>query len=132
MALLAKLTLKDIKNDGYNVRDFRCHYSRRYNHFNPESAPFCERIEMTVVAPETDDYTIYEWYINRSLMSGKLTYELPLTLKSNGEIRTIEFVDAQCFAIRENYNIGEKLRRLLKIVIIPEKVNMQNVSFDHL
>ena len=131
MALLSTLTFKDITNE-FNVLDFRCHFSRRYNHFNPESTPFCERIEMTVVAPETDDYTIYEWYINRNLMSGKLTYKLPVTLKSSGEDRLIDFFDAQCFSISENYNINEKKKRLLKIVIIPEKVSMQNVSFGHL
>jgi hypothetical protein len=131
MALLSTLTFKDITNE-FNVLDFRCHFSRRYNHFNPESTPFCERIEMTVVAPETDDYTIYEWYINRNLMSGKLTYKLPVTLKSSGEDRLIDFYDAQCFSISENYDINEKKKRLLKIVIIPEKVSMQNVSFSHL
>lgn len=131
MALLSTLTFKDITNE-FNVLDFRCHFSRRYNHFNPESTPFCERIEMTVVAPETDDYTIYEWYINRNLMSGKLTYKLPVTLKSSGEDRLIDFFDAQCFSISENYDINEKKKRLLKIVIIPEKVSMQNVSFSHL
>jgi len=131
MALLSTLSFKDITNV-YNVRDFRCHYSRHYNHFNPESTPFCERIEMTVVAPETDDYTIYEWYINRSLMTGTLTYELPVTLKSSCDKRSINFVDAQCFSISEYYNISEPNKRLLKIVIIPEKVTMQDVSFSHL
>ena len=87
---------------------------------------------MTVVAPETDDYTIYEWYVNRSLMTGKLTYELPVTIKSSGDKRSIDFVDAQCFSISENYNISEMKKRLLKIVIIPEQVSMQNVSFSHL
>ena len=131
MALLTTLTFKDITSV-FNVLDFRCHFSRRYNHFNPESTPFCERIEMTVVAPETDDYTIYEWYVNRSLMSGTLTYKLPVTLKSSGEDRLIDFFDAQCFSLSENYDINEKKKRLLKIVIIPEQVSMQNVSFSHL
>ena len=131
MALLSTLTFKDITNE-FNVLDFRCHFSRRYNHFNPESAPFCERIEMTIVAPETDDYTIYEWYINRNMMSGTLTYELPVTLKNSGDKRSIDFVDAQCFSISENYDISEMKKRLLKIVIIPEQVSMQNVSFIHL
>ena len=131
MALLTTLTFKDITSV-FNVLDFRCHFSRRYNHFNPESTPSCERIEMTVVAPETDDYTIYEWYVNRSLMSGTLTYKLPVTLKSSGEDRLIDFFDAQCFSLSENYDINEKKKRLLKIVIIPEQVSMQNVSFSHL
>lgn len=132
MALLATLRLHDASYD-YKVLDFHCHYSRHYNHFNPESAPSCERIEMTVVAPETDDYTLYEWYVNRSIMSGRLNYELPVTInQANADSRVIEFTDAQCFAISENYNIDSKNRRLLKIIINPGKVSMENVSFVHL
>ena len=70
MALLTTLKLKDVSDD-YKVADFHLHMSRSYNQFNPESAPSCESIEMTVVAPSTDDYTIYEWYNNDSLLSGR-------------------------------------------------------------
>ena len=71
MALLTTLKLKDVSDD-YKVADFHLHMSRSYNQFNPESAPSCESIEMTVVAPSTDDYTIYEWYNNDSLLSGPI------------------------------------------------------------
>ena len=132
MALLTTLKLNDISDD-YKVMDFHLHMSRRYNQFNPESAPSCESIEMTVVAPSTDDYTIYEWYNNDSLMSGKLTYELPVSLNHTySESRIIEFQDAKCFAFRENYDIDSASRRLLTIKIVPERVTMDNVSFNKL
>ena len=81
MALLTTLKLKDVEDD-YKVANFRLHMARNYNQFNPESAPACERIEMTVVAPSTDDYTFYEWYKQRSLLSGTLTYELPVSMRT--------------------------------------------------
>ena len=125
MALLTTLKLNDISDD-YKVMDFHLHMSRRYNQFNPESAPSCESIEMTVVAPSTDDN-------NDSLMSGKLTYELPVSLNHTySESRIIEFLDAECFAFRENYDIDSASRRLLTIKIVPERVTMDGVSFNKL
>ena len=132
MALLATLKLKDVMDD-YKIADFHLHMSRHYNQFNPESAPSCESIEMTVVAPVTDDYTIYEWYNNDSLMSGTLTYELPVSLNHTySDTRVIEFQDAKCFAFSENYDIDSTSRRLLTIRIVPEKVTMDSVSFNKL
>ena len=132
MALLTTLNLNDVADD-YKVADFHLHMSRSYNQFNPESAPSCERIEMTVVAPSTDDYTIYEWYNNDSLLSGKLMYELPVSLNHTySEIRTIEFRDARCFAFSECYDIDNTCRRLLTIRIVPEKVQMEGVNFNKL
>jgi hypothetical protein len=132
MALLTTLKLKDVSDD-YKVADFHLHLSRNYNQFNPESAPTCESIEMTVVAPTTDDYTIYQWYNDDSLLSGKLMYELPVSLNHTySEIRTIEFQDARCFAFKESYDIDQASRRLLTIRIVPEKVTMEGVYFNKL
>lgn len=132
MALLTTLKLNDISDD-YKVTDFHLHMSRRYNQFNPESAPSCERIEMTVVAPDTDDYTIYEWYNNDSLMSGKLAYELPVSLNHTySETRVIEFQNARCFAFNESYDLNSFSRRLLTIKIVPEKVSMDHICFNKL
>lgn len=131
MALLTTLRLKDVQND-YKVADFRCHFARHYNHFTPDTVPSCERIEMTVVAPESDDYTFYEWFVNRGILSGELCYELPVTLNnSSSEVRKISFEDARCFAFSESYDIDEASRRLLKVVIVPEKVTVGYVTFVH-
>lgn len=132
MALLTTLKLKDIEDD-YKVADFRLHMARNYNQFNPESAPACECIEITVVAPSTDDYTIYEWYNRSNLMSGTITYELPVSLNHTySEKRIIEFQDAQCFAFSENYDINNTCRRMLTIKVVPEKVTMDSVYFTKL
>jgi hypothetical protein len=107
--------------------------ARNYNQFNPESAPACERIEMTVVAPSTDDYTFYEWYKQRSLLSGTLTYELPVSMNHTySENRVIEFKDALCFGFSESYDIDTHHRRLLKLLLVPTNVILNNVSFQKL
>ena len=132
MALLTTLKLKDIEQD-YKVAEFRLHMARSYNQFNPESAPACDRIEMTVVAPSTDDYAFYEWYKNRSLLSGRLAYELPVSLNHTySETRIIDFEDAQCFGFNESYDLNTEHRRLLKLKIVPGRVTMDGVSFEKL
>jgi hypothetical protein len=131
MALLTTLQLNDSQND-YKVADFRCRYARHYNHYTPDTIPSCEQIELTVVAPETDDYIFYEWFINNSLLSGKICYELPITLNNvSSEVRTIEFTDARCYAFTESYDIDKWSRRLLKITIVPDSVKVGYVSFKH-
>ena len=132
MALLTTLKLKDTEHD-YKVADFRLHMARSYNQFNPDSAPTCERIEMTVVAPSTDDYTFYEWYKNRSLLSGRLVYELPVSLSHTySERRIIDFEDAQCFGFQECYDLYTEHRRLLKLMVVPDRITMDSVSFEKL
>ena len=132
MALLTTLKIKDVPND-YKVWDFRLHMARSYNNFHPSSAASCELIEMTVVAPDTDDYTFYEWFNSRSLLSGQLAYELPVSLNHTySETRVIDFKDAQCYAFTESYDINTQSRRLLKIMLVPQQVEMDSIEFDKL
>ena len=132
MALLTTLKIKDVPND-YKVWDFRLHMARSYTNFHPSSAASCERIEMTVVAPDTDDYTFYEWFNSRSLLSGQLAYELPVSLNHTySETRVIDFKDAQCYAFTESYDINTQSRRLLKIMLVPQQVEMDSIEFDKL
>ncbi len=132
MALLTTLKLKDKEQD-YKVVDFRLHMARNYNQFSPDSAPACDRIEMTVVAPSTDDFTFYGWYQDRCLLSGRLAYELPVSLNhAYSESRIIDFEDAQCFGFNESYDLYSKHRRLLKLMIVPGRVTMDSVSFEKL
>ena len=70
--------------------------------------------------------------MNRGILSGELCYELPVTLNnSSSEVRKISFEDARCFAFSESYDIDEASRRLLKVVIVPEKVTVGYVTFVH-
>ena len=132
MALLTKLYIKD-RQDYYLVTDFRCHYSRKHNGFIPTSRPTCNKIEITVVAPETDDFLFYEWFVNQTVMSGNLSYELPVSSKNAyPEARTIGFVDAKCLAFSEHYDIKRKSRRLLTLELIPQQVTIDDIDINHL
>ena len=132
VALLTKLKMQDIQ-DPYLVVGFRCRYSRKHNGFHPTTCPACEQIEITVVATERDDFLFYEWLINRNKQSGQLTYELPMSPHTGtGELRVIDFTNAGCLSVSEHYDINERNRRLITIIIIPDEVKIDDINVKHL
>lgn len=132
MALLTKLTIQDVQNE-YLVVGFHCTYSRQHNRYVPTSRPTCDQIEITVVAPEKDDFLFYEWFIEQSTLTGKITYELPVTSKNAyPEVRSIGFTDARCLSFTEHYDVNSMSRRLITIVIVPEEVKIDDVEVKHL
>ena len=64
MALTATLQFGDNSirrySREYMVTDFKCHVARRHNNARPDSAPRCDRMELTVVAPGKEDLNLYE------------------------------------------------------------------------
>ena len=132
VALLTKLNMQGVQ-DPYLVVGFRCRHSRKHNGFHPTTSSSCEQIEITVVAPTNDDFLFYEWLINRSKQSGSLSYELPVSPQNgSGEKRVIEFSDAGCLSVSEHYDINERNRRLITIVVVPEEVKIDDINVKHL
>ncbi len=116
----------------YEVVECKCHFKRHHNFYLPDANAICDKITLTIVAPGKEDLNLYEWYIDKSIQSGKLTFNLT-TVANNGEQSTKEiiFEDAECFSIAENYDIGAQRRRLLTLEIIAEQITVENVKFNH-
>lgn len=132
MALLTKLYINEVQ-DPYLVVDFHCRYSKKHDGLRPITTPTCNRIEITVIAPETDDFLFYEWFVDQSMLSGHLAYELPVSTKNAyQEERTIGFVDAKCFAFSEHFDIRQKSRRLLTLELVPMQVTIDDLDIRHL
>ena len=75
----------------------------------------------------------YEWFINRSVLSGSLYYELPVTSASAyPEERSIGFTDARCLAFTEHYDVRDNNRRLLTLTLVPEEVTLDEINVKHL
>lgn len=89
-------------------------------------------MELTVVAPGKEDLNLYEWYIDQTSQSGKITFDLT-TASTNGSQTTkeIKFEDALCFSIAENYDIGIQRRRLLTLEVIADQIMVEDVKFNH-
>ena len=113
----------------------KCHstFCRSYNHLRPEGKPRCERVELTIVAPGKEDLSLYDWYINQDLQDGRIVLDIsPTTAQDVGQQRVLEFENAQCFSLSENYEINTQYRRLLTLAFEAETVTVDEVEFDHI
>ena len=110
----------------------KCHFNRHHNFNLPDANAICDKIELTVVAPGKEDLNLYEWYIDQTSQSGKITFDLTTTSKNSSQAtKEIYFEDALCFSIAENYDIGKQRRRYLTLEIIASKITAENVDFTH-
>lgn len=120
MALIATLQFGD--NDSrqytktYTVSEVKRHLVRSHNRYFPDGPVRCERIEVTVVVPGREDLTLIDWYVNRSVMTGRVVVAMSNDAKSEaGAEREMLFEDAQCFSLTEDYDIDSGVRRRLTI-----------------
>ena len=116
----------------YAVVECKCHFNRHHNFYHPDTNAKCDKVELTVVAPGKEDLNLYEWYIDQSSQSGKITFNLSTVSDNNAHpTKELLFEDAVCFSIAESYDIGKQRRRLLKLEIIADQIMVENVQFSH-
>ena len=137
MSLTAKLQFGDnetgLYDKEYKVTDFKCHFLRRNNEARPDSSAQCDRVEFTVVAPGQNDLTLYEWYVNRSAMSGRILIELSSPARNeDSEWKEILFEDGVCFSMSEEYHIDRNVRRTLKLQIAASEITVDDIVFKTL
>ena len=114
----------------YLLTDFKCRTHRLHNEYRPHADKYCDYIEATVIAPGRDDMQMYEWFINRSTLSGRLLIQLPP--KSNQSVsdeQEILFEEAQCFSFEEEYHANRNQRRMLRLQFVAEKVIINDITF---
>ena len=134
MALLALLEIGDNLAKRYNkqylLTDLRLLFNRSYNVI-PNGNIRCERMEMFVVAPGKDDLFMFEWFLHKTTISGRIVVSLTGDL-NDMEPRTQEiyFEDARCFSLTEKYSVDNSSRRLLKLSMASEKIKMDEVTFN--
>ncbi|MCR5456389.1 MAG: hypothetical protein K6F33_15540 [Bacteroidales bacterium] len=140
MALTAKLQFGDNgskifpTNQTYMVVDCRCHFTRSYNQFHPESDARCERLELTVDPKDASNHTFHEWYITQSAQSGSIVFDITNTSAggSTTSQMTVLFEDAYCFSIAEEYNIDNSSNKCMRLSIVAEKIKVCEVEFTNL
>ena len=135
MALMARLQFGDnmagLYSKEYLVMDCHLHFSRHHNHFRPDTDARCEQVELVVVAPGREDLNLYEWYINNDTMSGRIVYDLQ-SVTSAAEEKVIQFEDAYCCSIEEEYQIDVQKRRCLRLSVMAESLVINDTSFENL
>ena len=137
MALTAVLEFGDnsIKrySKQYLVSDCRLLFVRPFNGFSPEGAARCERVEVTVVAPGKDDLGLVEWFSTQGVQNGRIIISLTNELKDNeSDSQILYFEEAKCFSLSEYYDINVSRRRLLKLAIGAETLEIDGVTLNRI
>lgn len=133
MALLATLQIGN-NNEGIYHNHYmvvRCNYSfsRQYNVREPNSVPQNNQLNIVVVAPNRDDMLLYDWYINKDVLSGRLVFDMSSI--TNETPKVLQFEHAQCYAISENYNIDGTYRRLISLCITAQTSQCDSQVFTN-
>ena len=134
MALTARLQFGDNTAHRYSreylVTDFKCHVIRSNNEWRPDDNPHCDRLELSVVAPGREDLNLFEWYVGRSSMSGRILIELSAPAQSQGsEMKEVLFENGLCYALSEEYHIDKDLLRVLRLSIAVDQLTVDTVPF---
>lgn len=135
MALSAKLYFGNNQigaySQQYDVVECKYRFNRQYNYYHPSSDAQCDNIKLTIVAPNMADLNLYEWYINQSILSGKITFELmPDATIELAQSKEIVFEDAACYSIEEDYHIDRNQQRLLTLEISAKEVVINKIKFE--
>lgn len=135
MNILAHLQFGDnvsaLYHKDYLVVGCHTHLMRGYNAYHPNTTPTCESFEVTVVAPGKEDLELHEWFFKNSSRSGRLLFELmDVRTDQEGEMkRAFYFDSAQCFSLREHYDLKERSQRLLTLRISAKTFRVDHVLF---
>ncbi len=136
MSLLKKLQIGNNEigkyTQEYLLLDYQCHTCRQHNDFRPEAAKFCERIDMTVVAPGRENVHIYQWFISQTSESGRILIELPPNANKDGEKKDVRFENAIIYSLEEEFHFNKDRVRKLKLSIVAEQVIIDGVTFNRI
>ena len=136
MEVQAKLQIGDnnsqIYSKQYNVVNLTCHYARLTSSSRPNTDARCEHIAMTLVAPDMEDLSLYDWYISGEPLNGRVVLDLSDGQASaDGNGVNLEFEEAYCYAIEEEYQIDDMMRRTVKLSIVANEVTFENATFKN-
>ncbi len=113
----------------YLLTDLRLVLGRSYTVI-PEGVARCERLELTVVAPGKKDLFMFEWFLRSHSITGRIVVSLTGDVNdAETDNQVIYFQDAQCFSMSENYDIDSSRRRSLKMALVSEKIDIEDLTF---
>ena len=135
MALTATLEFGDNNIKRYTKRylisDYQLVFNRSYNAFAPQEMARCERLDVTVIAPGKNDLGLIEWFSSQSAQDGRILISSSYDANPNEEdSQVICFEEGKCFSLSENYDIDSQRRRLIRIAIIAEELNVDGVNYN--
>ena len=135
MALIKKLHIGDNHVGRYTkeylLTDFKTRTHRLHDEYRPGADKYCDYVEATVIAPGREDMLMYDWFIKKSTLSGRLLIQLPPKPNQNEpDCQEIFFEEAQCFSFEEEYHINKNQRRMLRLQFVAEEVIINGITFN--
>jgi hypothetical protein len=133
MALIAALEFGD-NNIGRYTKQYLlsdCHFvfDRPYNSFSPERPARCERLEVVVIAPGKQDLGLFQWFSSQDVREGRIAISLVGdAMQNESDPQVIYFESAKCLSLSEMYDIDNSRRRLIKLAIVAESIEIEDVS----
>ncbi|MBR1389157.1 MAG: hypothetical protein IJ618_06860 [Prevotella sp.] len=136
MALLKKLQIGNNEigkyTKDYLLTDYQCHTCRHHNEQMPNADKYCERIDLTIVAPGREDVRLYQWFIAQAPESGRILIELPPNANQDGEKKEVQFENAIVYSLEEEFHFNIDRVRKLKLSIVAEQVKISGVKFNRI
>lgn len=134
MALIAVLEFGDNSirryTKQYLLSDCRFVFDRPYNAFSPERPAHCERIEVVVIAPGKSDLGLFQWFSEQENREGRIAISLISDVAQNEtEPQVVYFENARCLSLSEMYDIDNSSRRLIKLAIVADSIEIEDVEF---
>ena len=135
MSLSARLYIGDNASSQYTkeylMTQCEVEVSRHHHAYAADSDPRCDVMWLSIVVPRKEDLQLFEWYIDQMALSGKIVIDLTnQSAKYDRTERTFRFEDAQCFSIAEVYDIGQIHRHQLRLGIMANKLEIDEIVFQ--
>ena len=113
----------------FSVMDCHCHFSRNYNHAEPDGNARCDRLNLLLNNVDAADLTLYKWFVNKETKSGSVEF----FRDDDYKIKEIKFETARCFSFTEDYeNLGKYNTRRINISLVAESITSSGVDFKEI
>ena len=83
-----------------------------------------------MIAPGKKDLGLFQWFSNQEIREGRIAISLIGDLMQNqAEPQVIYFENAKCLSLSEMYDIDNSSRRLVKLAIVADSIEIEDVEF---
>lgn len=134
MSLIAYLQLGNNEIGKYSqeftVKNVSCKFIRNHNDLRPTEDAYCRSIVVSVFISGKEDSSLFSWYITGESREGRILIHLTDPLKEGeDDVTTLEFSNALCYEMKEEYEIDTKLR-VVTLSLAAIETKLDEVEFN--
>lgn len=134
MALIGRLRFGDngsgMYYKDYLVTSLNLKFERGNSILGQDRVCKCENVTVVTMSPDASDMTLYDWFIDETMLSGCIEMEED-PLPGDTCRRVVKFENARCHKINEKYDISLNERRSIAIEFVPAQVEVEGVVLEN-